>query len=271
MDSKNHKLLMVDNERGFLDPLKEFFEEKNYQVFLAKNGEDGIEALKNEGPFSVILSDQRMPKMMGVEFLKFCMKESPNTPRILVTAFQDSQVASEAINDAEIFAFVSKPVDLDDLNKLVWSAVKKYEAKLQTIRKHKILLLGEKVGLTNEIQKELLKRGYDFEFVRNGHEYMEVIKKNIPIAVVIFHDLNHKDEGLNALKDIKKHFPSSIKVLLTKPSNLAGIKDAINGTGVHAILTSPFDIHGLDKILKSSLQKYDQSLGESLVNYQKIP
>jgi len=271
MDGKKHKILMVDNEKGFLDTLKEFFEEKSYQVFLAKNGEEGVETLKNEGPFSVILSDQRMPKMMGIDFLKICLKESPSTPRILITAFQDSQVASEAINDAEIFAFISKPVNLADLNKQVWSAVKKYEAKLQTIRKHKILFFGEKVGLTNEIQKELLRRGYDFEFVRNGHEYMEVIKKNIPIAVIVVHDLNHNDEGLKALKHIKKHLPKSIKVLLTKPSNLAGIKDAINETGIHSVLTSPFDINELDKSLKSSLQKYDQSLGESLVNYQESP
>ena len=269
MNIEKHKILMVDNDRGFLDPLKEFFEEKRYQVFLARNGEEGVEALKNEGSFSVILSDQRMPKMMGVEFLKICMKESPHTPRILVTAFQDSKVASEAINEAEIFAFISKPIDLDDLNKLVRSAIKKYEAKLQTIRKHKILFFGEKVGLTNKIQNELLRKGYDFEFVRNGHEYMEVIKKNIPIAVVVVHDLNHNNEGLIALKHIKKHLPSSIKVLLTKPSNLAGIKDAINETGIHSVLTSPFDINELDKTLKSSLEKYDQSLGESFVNNPK--
>jgi len=268
MDNEKHKILFVDNERGFLEPLKEFFEEKNYQVFLAKSGEEGVQVIKSQGPFSAIISDQRMPQMMGIEFLKIAMKESPHTPRILITAFQDSQVASESVNEAEVFAFMAKPIELNELNKIVRTAIKKYESALTTIQKHKILFLGEKIGLTDETQNALLTRGHNFEFIRSGRDLMEIINKKIPIAVIVFYYFLHNRGELEYFKHLKKLFPKSTRVLLTNRATLTGITSLINEVGVYKILTSPFDINELDLTLKESLQKYDQLLGESLVNHQ---
>ncbi len=261
MNREKHKILLVDNERGFIEPLKEFLEGINYQVLLAKNGEEGLETVRNEGPFSVILSDQRMHKMMGIDFLKIVMKESPITTRILVTAFQDSRTVSESINEAEVFAFISKPVDLDALKQIVSSAVKEYETKLQIRQRHKIIFVGQKAGLTNDTQIELSRKGYNLEFIRNRDEYMEMIKKNIPISAIIVNGLNQENGGLASLKHLKKTFPNAIRILLINRSHLAEMKGAINQIGVHKILNSPFDINELDEILRSSLQRHDQSLG----------
>lgn len=269
MDNEKHKILFVDNERGFLEPLKDFFEEKKYQIFLAKNGEEGVQVLKSQGPFSAIISDQRMPQMMGIEFLKIAMKESPHTPRILITAFQNSQVASESVNEAEVFAFIAKPVELNELNMIVRAAIKKYESALKTIQKHKILFLGKKIGLTDETQNELLKRGHNFEFIRSERDLMGIINQKIPIAVIVFHYFSHNRGDQEYLKRIKKFFSKSTRVLLTHRATLTGITSLINEVGIYKILTSPFDINELDLTLKASLQKYDQLLGEALVNYKK--
>lgn len=271
MDGKKHKILLVDNERGFIEPLKEFFEENNYQVLLAKNGADGLEIIRNEVPFSVILSDQRMPEMMGIDFLKIVMKESPITSRILVTAFQDSRTVSESVNEADVFAFIPKPVDLDTLKRIVSSAVKEYEKKLQIRQSHKIIFMGQKAGLKNETQVELSRKGYNLELVRNKDEYMAVINKSTPISAIIVNGLHQESGGLASLEHFKKSFPNTIRVLLTKRSDLAEMKEAINQTGVHKILIHPFDIHELEEMLRSSLQRYDQSIGESLANHHKGP
>jgi len=65
------------------------------------------------------------------------------------------------------------------------------------------------------------------------------------------------------------NFPNTVRVLLTKPSNLIGMEEAINNIGVQRILTTPFEFKDLNEVLHSSLEKFDQTLGISLINRTK--
>ncbi len=266
MNKDKHKILLVDNEQGFLDSLKEFLQEENYEVYLAKNGLEGIELLNNEGPFSVIISDYRMPKMLGDEFLEHAKKLSSNTPRVLVTAYQDARLVSESINESDVFAFIHKPINLDSLKDTVLSATKKYQENFQAIHRHRILFVGSNIGLRDLTRDELLKKGFNLQFAQNREEIEAACKAKTPIAVFVVSDLGKGLDGIKFLELSKANFPRSIRILLTDSSNLPGMKKAINEIGVYKILIRPFDINQIEEVLKSAILKYDQIVGESLLN-----
>ncbi len=84
-----HSILIVDDEQEFLSLLEELLTEEGYKVTTALNGKVAIEMMKLNPDFSVILSDERMPEMMGNEFLGKAKVLSPNTSRIMITAFSN--------------------------------------------------------------------------------------------------------------------------------------------------------------------------------------
>ncbi len=86
-----------------------------FPVVTAPSGKEGLECLKSQGPFGVILADMLMPEMNGVEFLAHAQKEAPDTTRIMLTGDDEKQTAVEAINEGRIFRFLSKPCPPDKL------------------------------------------------------------------------------------------------------------------------------------------------------------
>lgn len=102
-------LLLVDDEPRVLDSLEALLA-MEHRVLRAERGEDALSILAAE-PVALIISDQRMPGMPGTEFLAKSIKVSPDTVRILLTAFTDADALMESINAANIFQFVLKPWD----------------------------------------------------------------------------------------------------------------------------------------------------------------
>lgn len=105
-------VLLVDDELDILESLKQLFEVslKGVHVFTADNGPAGVQILKTN-PVDLIITDFKMPGMNGLEFLAEARKVAPMTPRILVTAFPDLDLAIRAVNDAKIENFFTKPVE----------------------------------------------------------------------------------------------------------------------------------------------------------------
>ncbi len=102
-------LLLVDDEPRVLDSLEALLA-MEHRVLRAERGEDALSILAAE-PVALIISDQRMPGMPGTEFLAKSIKVSPDTVRILLTAFTDADALMESINAANIYQFVLKPWD----------------------------------------------------------------------------------------------------------------------------------------------------------------
>lgn len=89
-----------------------------------------MEVLKQK-PFTVILADSQMPGMNGREFLSFCKRESPSCVRILITGYHDVAHIMEAVNQAEIYKYVSKPWTVRDLNIILNRAILKFHEDQQ--------------------------------------------------------------------------------------------------------------------------------------------
>lgn len=106
------KILFVDDEIYILQSFKR---ELGFQYDLetAQSGAEGLAIIQNQGPFAVVVADFRMPKMDGVQFLTQVMKLSPDTVRIMLTGDADMQTAIDAINEGQIFRFLTKPCPPD--------------------------------------------------------------------------------------------------------------------------------------------------------------
>ncbi len=120
------KILIVDDESSILLALERNLR-NHYVVVKALNGMKGLKALKEAGPFAAIISDYRMPQMNGVEFLAEAADITPDTSRIMLTGYADLDIAIAAINQDNIFHFLTKPCKSQDLMKVVEAAVRHYQ------------------------------------------------------------------------------------------------------------------------------------------------
>lgn len=107
------RLLFVDDEIQFLDTLREYFE-PFATVMTAKSAEEALPLLAEFKP-DVIISDQRMGLISGVEFLQRSITVSPDSERILMTAYGDITSVVQSINKARISFYLTKPVDFHQL------------------------------------------------------------------------------------------------------------------------------------------------------------
>ena len=127
MVDKKHSILVVDDEEMFLTLMRDLLEEEGFEVVTCVNGKEAAALLEKGPSFSVIIADYKMPLMTGTEFLEIAKRRSPHTPRIMITAYQNAKMMEESINEAEVFRFLTKPVDIDSLMAVVRLAIKKFE------------------------------------------------------------------------------------------------------------------------------------------------
>ncbi|UNC91978.1 HD domain-containing phosphohydrolase [Candidatus Contubernalis alkaliaceticus] len=119
------KILFVDDDQNVLDAYKRQFH-RRFKIITAQSGADGISALKEQGPFSVIISDYRMPEMDGIQFLSTARELSPDTVRIILTGYADMNAAIDAVNRGNIFRFLTKPCPSEVFINAVTAGVGQY-------------------------------------------------------------------------------------------------------------------------------------------------
>lgn len=119
-------MLVVDDEPDNLDLLYRTFR-RDFSVLKADSGVRALELLAQEGEVAVIISDQRMPEMKGTEFLSKTLPEFPNTVRIILTGFTDIEDLVDAINSGQVYKYITKPWDPNELKAVVQKAAETYE------------------------------------------------------------------------------------------------------------------------------------------------
>ncbi|OLP16173.1 two-component system response regulator [Leptolyngbya sp. 'hensonii'] len=120
------KMLVVDDEPDNLDLLYRTFR-RDFNVLRAESGVMALEVLQAEGEVAVIISDQRMPEMKGTEFLSKTVPQFPDTMRIILTGFTDVEDLVDAINSGQVYKYITKPWDPNELKAVVQRAAETYE------------------------------------------------------------------------------------------------------------------------------------------------
>ncbi len=124
--SKKPRMLVVDDEPDNLDLLFRTFR-REFKVLRAESGAEALKVLAEEGEVAVIISDQRMPEMKGTEFLSKTVPEFPDTVRIILTGFTDVEDLVDAINAGQVYRYITKPWDPDELKNVVERASETYD------------------------------------------------------------------------------------------------------------------------------------------------
>ncbi len=108
------RVLIVDDDANMILSLKRRLG-RRFQVSTALSGGEGLEIMKNEGPFAVVISDQRMTQMDGIRFLAEVRHLCPDCVRMMLTGNIDLKTAIDAINEAGAFRLLTKPCAIEDL------------------------------------------------------------------------------------------------------------------------------------------------------------
>jgi two-component system response regulator AtoC len=123
-DPQSLPILVVDDESDNLDAFKFNFR-KSFTILTAQSGTEGLGILLHER-VAVVITDQRMPRMSGLEFLQRARAVAPDAVPIILTAYQDADVLIEAINQGDIYRYLTKPWDAKELRGVLLQALERY-------------------------------------------------------------------------------------------------------------------------------------------------
>ena len=123
-----HTILLVDDEVSITKSLQRLLRKEGYLVLTARSGQDGLDILHNsKEAISLIISDQRMPGMTGIQFLGKTIKIMPNAIRFLLTGYTDIEMIFKAIDRGEIHQYITKPWNDNELLREIHQSLQQYE------------------------------------------------------------------------------------------------------------------------------------------------
>lgn len=150
MENNKINILYVDDELNNLVSFKAVFRMK-YNISTAISGEEAINILRSK-QINIIITDQRMPQMTGVEFLESIIPEFPDPIRILLTSYADMNAVIDAINKGKIFHYLTKPWNEEELDMTIGRAFDVYKQKMDEQE------MAQKLSLSNEQLEFLLRQ-----------------------------------------------------------------------------------------------------------------
>jgi two-component system sensor histidine kinase/response regulator len=126
----SYKILIVDDEAANLRALERLFRE-DYEVLTAESGAKAVEVLR-EHDVAVLLTDQRMPEMTGIELLMNTISLRPRMVRMILTGYTDVESLLTAINGGQVYKYIKKPWNNEELKATVARALEHYEANKES-------------------------------------------------------------------------------------------------------------------------------------------
>ena len=260
-DSRKARILFVDDEERILNAMRTMFRSQ-YHVFTAENGTLALEFVKRFG-IHVVVSDQRMPGMSGVELLRRVKETAPATVRILLTGYSDLAAIVGSINDGEVFRFLKKPWDNAELQKTVADGVA-IALELAAVGTGKAsgsekfegsVLVVEPAGEVTDGLRQLFAGNAS---IRNVDSPLDAVKvlENEEIAVIVA-DLASSKEGLATLfKLLKGGRPEILSILLSEAPDSELAIELINQAQVYRLLSKPVDARQLRVHVDAALRRY---------------
>jgi two-component system NtrC family sensor kinase len=180
------RILCIDDEQNVLRSLTRLFLDDPYEILTAPSGAEGLLILNQCGTVPVVISDYRMPGMNGVEFLTEVRKRWPETVRIVLSGYADTGAIVSAINEGQIYRFVAKPWNDDELRVTVANALERYDlgrknlALAEELRRKN----DELTGLNRDLEQRVVERTEALTTQNRLLTESLGILDNLPMAIV---------------------------------------------------------------------------------------
>lgn len=181
------KILCVDDEKNVLKALRRLFmEEDNYEIFLAESGAEGLELLEEEENVQMVISDYRMPEMTGVDFLAQVNERWPDTMRIVLSGYADTAAVVEAINQGQIYKFIPKPWNDEELLSTIASALEHQEMRSEIKKLNaELQIKNNELQEVNDHLEELVEKRTEALDIRNQVlQISQGILDTLPVIVL---------------------------------------------------------------------------------------
>lgn len=258
--SARPRILFVDDEERILTGLRSIFR-MQYRVFTATNGAEALDIVNKFKPH-VVVSDQRMPSMTGVELLRQVKDALPRTVRILLTGYSDLAAIVGSVNDGEVFRFISKPWDTTELQKIIADAVaigvQLAEAAAAPAAPPQIsgaVLVVEREEQTTRAVKELLGHGYKVLRAANMDDAFTALAEE-EVAVILADIENAGDDVIPTFKVLKQEHPEILTIVLTAGSDSELVIELINQAQIFRFLVKPINLKRLNEHVQAAFAKY---------------
>ena len=204
---KRATILLVDDEPDNVFTLKEWLEQNNYRVLGAESGRQALGIIKSfqaeNQSIEVIISDQRMPEMCGTEFLAKSIELVPNAIRILLTGYSDMSAVVDAINEAHIYRYVTKPADLQLLEQAIENGLEVYRLREESQRLVRFLQNSyEKIQILDQDKLAFLRfLAHEMNTPLNWLGAVQILERD-EISEEVAEVLNFVDKGRGRLKNL---------------------------------------------------------------------
>ena len=168
----SYSILIVDDEEGILESLELTLADE-YRVFTAKNAQEGLEVLERE-KIALVIADQVLPGMTGVEFLEKVIERNPTAIRMMLTGYADVASLVRAVNEGRIYRYVAKPWDPDELRLNVRRALESYGLASENVALAAALReANDRLRQENLFLRREVERRYSFENLIGSSPAME--------------------------------------------------------------------------------------------------
>jgi response regulator RpfG family c-di-GMP phosphodiesterase len=268
-----YKVLIVDDEPANLRMLERLFRDQ-YDVLTAASGTEGLEVLSLHEA-ALIISDQRMPGMTGIQFLKRASEMRPQTVRIILTGYTDVADLVEAINSGVVYKYITKPWINSDLCQTIQRGLEYYEA---TKTRHVLIQENERLeirlkttikGFITTVREMIAQKSANLsEHCRRTSEYAALIGTRLGLEAetleqLIFAGLLHE------LPNIRIPFDMDIKKSALTPEQIRVTRNHFQ-SGLKLISNVP-DMEDVASIICYQHERFDGSGFFDGLEGEKIP
>jgi serine/threonine-protein kinase len=211
----------------------------------------------------VIVSDQRMPEMLGVEFLRRSREISPNTVRILLTGYSDLAAIVGSMNDGEVYRFISKPWDNTELRNVMGEAVtiglelanaKTAEVSVPDRMEAGVLVIDQNEDMFRVV-KELVGNMCPVTYASSVESAIDAMQ-NQEVALVITDVDFAQDQLTTMLKLLKQENPQILTIVVTSASDSEMVIELINEAQVFRFLNKPVNVALMRTHIQAALKRY---------------
>jgi two-component system NtrC family sensor kinase len=178
-------ILLVDDEVNVLKALKRLLLDTDYRILSAESGQDALR-LFEEQEIHLVISDYRMPEMSGVELLNQIKQKYPETVRIVLSGYADAGAVVEAINEGQIYKFVPKPWNDQDLLTTITSSFEQYRLQKENARLYEELKIRyqELEVLSKCLEDKVAERTKNLEIKNRALSIAHSVIDSLPLGVV---------------------------------------------------------------------------------------
>jgi DNA-binding NtrC family response regulator len=266
------RILFLDDEERIVNLLRIMFR-STHEVFTATNGHEALKLI-TQHQIHVVVSDQRMPEMTGIEFLSQVRERSPGTMRILLTGYSDLTAIVGSVNDGEVFRFINKPWDQDEIKSIIAEAseiaLSTWNTSPGSIQfnmpiglpvhthapKPRLLVIDEDFNDRHWVT-QLFTKDYEVSNAGSIAEALKVLASQDVGVIISEATVNGEDSGM-LLKILKREYPMITTVMLTSTGDSDLVIKLINQAQIYRFATKPIRKSVLELAVSAAMRQHER-------------